>query len=103
MAGMFREGSDGHTAMRALELESASISVAMAVQNLLLSATEQGLGTCVMTGPLIASGAIDRIVQVPDGWKILCIVPVGYPDETPDPTSRKSVDRVLIHPKIGGS
>jgi nitroreductase len=103
LAALFREDSPAHARMTALEQEGAVISVAMAVQNLLLSAADQGLGACVMTGPLIAAESLERLLSVPDGWKILCMVGVGYPDESPGPIRKKTVEQVVIHPKPGGA
>ena len=102
LAALFREQTDTYRRMQELETSGAMISVAMAVQNLVLSATDQGLGTCVMTGPLLAEEAIGRIVAVPPGWRILCLVCVGYPDETPRPIRKKTVDQVLIEHQSGG-
>jgi F420 biosynthesis protein FbiB-like protein len=103
LAALFREDSPAHERMTALEQEGAVISVAMAVQNLLLSAADQGLGACVMTGPLIAVESLERLLSVPDGWKILCMVGVGYPDESPGLIRKKTVEQVVIHPKPGGA
>jgi nitroreductase len=96
MASIFQADSQAHARMRNLELDGAKISTAMAVQNMILCAAEQGVGTCVMSGPLIASESMARVLAVPDGWDILCLVCAGYPDESPEPPRRKSVDQVVI-------
>jgi F420 biosynthesis protein FbiB-like protein len=103
LASLFKEGTSSYNRMQALELKSSVMSVSMAVQNLLLAATDQGLGTCVMTGPLIASEALSRILSVPEGWDLLCMVSVGYSDEEPQPLRKKTVEQVVITPKSGNS
>jgi len=100
VTSMFSEDSPSFARVNALELNGAVISVSMAVENLLLAATDQGLGTCVMTGPLIAVGAINHVLSVPEGWSILCMVCAGYAGESPNPVRRKTVEQVLI--KSGG-
>jgi F420 biosynthesis protein FbiB-like protein len=103
LASFFKEGTASANRMQALELKSSVMSVSMAVQNLLLAATELGLGTCVMTGPLIAADAFARILSVPEGWELLCLVSVGYPDEKPPPLAKKPVDHVVLPPPSGDS
>lgn len=65
------------------------LSVAMAVQNLLLAATALGLGTCVLTAPLLARSAVESALALPAGCEPTCFVAVGYPAETPPPPRRK--------------
>jgi coenzyme F420-0:L-glutamate ligase / coenzyme F420-1:gamma-L-glutamate ligase len=71
------------------------LSVAMAVQNLLLAAHALGLGTCVMTGPLLVPEALAGAVLLPPGFELTCLVAVGYPDESPNPPRRKSLEQFL--------
>ena len=67
---------------------------AAAVQNLLLTATANGLGSCWI-------GAFDEVkvaevIKVPRGVRPIAIVPVGYPAETPRPPPRRRL-RDVIH------
>lgn len=78
-----------------MEKSSGLISVSLALQNLLLRAHELGLGAACMTGPLVAGEAIHEMLSIPPSWKVVALVPVGYPDEEPKPTSRKPVANVL--------
>jgi nitroreductase len=48
-----------------------------------------------MTGPLVAEPALRAILDVPDGWSIVALVPIGRPDEEPKPTDRKPLDKVV--------
>lgn len=101
LASLLKEGTSSYNRMQALELKSSVMSVSMAVQNLLLAATELGLGACVMTGPLLAAEAFARILPIPEGWDLLCLVSVGIPDEEPQPLRKKSVDQVVLTSKTG--
>lgn len=63
-------------------------SCAAAIQNLLLLAYAEGLGTCWMTGPLWIEDEINRFLGVED--KVLvALITVGYPEKIPRPPPRK--------------
>lgn len=81
--------------LETMERDSGLISVSLALQNLLLMVHELGLGATCMTGPLVARQAINHILDIPLSWNVVALVPVGYPDEVPRPTSRKPVGKVL--------
>ena len=68
-------------------------NVAAAMQNLLLVAHAEGLGTCWMTGPVTVATEISRFLGVQD-MTLVAITPMGYPDETPKVPPRKP-DRVV--------
>lgn len=70
------------------------LSTAMAVQNLLLAARCIGLGTCVLTAPLIAQNAINCVFGPPAGYASTCLIALGYADEDPVPPRRKSIEQI---------
>jgi nitroreductase len=70
------------------------LSVAMAVQNLLLAAQALGLGGCVLTGPLLVPEAVTRTLPLPPGYDLTCLVAVGYPAESPPPPRRKTIEQI---------
>ena len=71
------------------------LSVAMAVQNLVLAAHALGLGTCVLTGPLVAQELVVGALNLPAGHAITCLVALGYPAETPPPPRRKNLEHIV--------
>jgi nitroreductase len=73
-------------------------SASAALQNLLLAAHALGLGACWMTGPLIASEALTALLEVPRGWQLVALVPLGYAAEQPSPPPRKPAERLLRRP-----
>ncbi|HET8538469.1 MAG TPA: nitroreductase family protein [Anaeromyxobacter sp.] len=73
----------------------ALASVAAAIENLLLCAHALGLGACWMTGPLVAEEALGRILEVPRGWALSALVPVGAPAEHPAPPPRRPVESLV--------
>jgi nitroreductase len=60
----------------------------MAVQNLLIAATAEGLGTYLRTGGIMSEPAVAELVQLPDGRRIVAIVSVGYPAAPAVPRKR---------------
>ena len=71
------------------------LSVAMAVQNLLLAAQASGLGTCVLTGPLLVRDALAGGLDLPAGHDFTCLVALGHPAESPAPPRRKTVEQIV--------
>ncbi len=79
--------------MRGVRLYSIQ-DAAAATQNLLLSATARGLGSCWV-------GAFDEeqaatVLGLPPGWRPLAMVPLGYPAEAPGARSRKPMEEVVL-------
>ena len=70
------------------------LSSAMAVQNLCLAATALGLGTCILSAPLIAREELLRELDAPPAHEPTCLVALGYPAETPAAPPRKNLDQV---------
>ncbi len=68
-------------------------NVAAVIQNMLLVAHAEGLGTCWMTGPVYVTNQIDRFLGVTN-MTLVAIIPLGYPDETPKVPPRRP-DRVV--------
>jgi nitroreductase len=69
------------------------LSVAMAMQNLLLAAHAMGLGTCVMTAPLLADNLAETL-QVLPGFAITSLIAVGHPEGSFPPPRRKSLEQI---------
>ncbi len=71
------------------------LSVAMAVQNLLLAAQALGLGTCVLTGPLLVQDALVGALDLPARHDLTCLVALGHPAESPAPPRRKTIEQIV--------
>jgi nitroreductase len=71
------------------------LSVAMAVQNLLLAAQALGLGTCVLTGPLLVRDALVGALDLPAGHDLTCLVALGHAAESPTPPRRKTLEQIV--------
>lgn len=62
----------------------------IACQTLCLSAWEQGLGTCIMG--LYDEEKLRQILSVPAETVITAVIPMGYPDISPEAPKRKLVE-----------
>ena len=63
-------------------------------QNMMLVAQSLGLGTCIQTGPIgflttnEKAKAFRDSLDIPEGYKLLYVISIGYPDEQPDAKPR---------------
>ncbi|MFH2059949.1 MAG: nitroreductase family protein [Pseudomonadota bacterium] len=59
----------------------------------ILKAQEQGLGTCILTAPMIFIRNMDFLINEKD-LIIKCFVTAGFADEKPDPKKKLSIEDV---------
>jgi nitroreductase len=69
-------------------------SAAAAVATMLLAFHQMGLGAVWLGAPLMAKKKIETILNVPSSLSLICLVAVGYADESPQ-KERKPVDQIL--------
>ncbi|MFC2001338.1 nitroreductase family protein [Chloroflexota bacterium] len=73
--------------------------VALAMQNLVLAAHSLGLAT-VHVGRFDARKAAS-VLGVPEGFCVVEMTPLGYPDQVRDPRSRKELAEIVFYDKYG--
>ncbi|HEY87945.1 MAG TPA: nitroreductase [Dehalococcoidia bacterium] len=73
--------------------------VALAMQNLVLAAHSLGLGT-VHIGFFDAKKAAS-ILEVPDGFCVVEMTPLGYPDQEPEARPRKELSEIVSYESYG--
>jgi nitroreductase len=61
----------------------------MATANLMLAAESLGLGTYLKTGGIMRDPAVITLSRVPDGFRIVAIVSLGFPADSAPPRRRK--------------
>ncbi len=69
-------------------------STAAAVTTMLLVFHHMGLGAVWLVSPIQAKKEIEAILKVPSNMDLICLIAVGYPDESSQ-KDRKPVDEVL--------
>ena len=63
-------------------------------ENMMLAAQTLGLGTCIQTGPIRFLTTDEKAktfrdsLDIPEGYKLLFVISIGYPDEQPDAKPR---------------
>jgi len=73
--------------------------VALAMHNLTLAAHGLGLGT-VHIGSFDAV-KVAKILGVPEGYAVVAMTPLGYPDEEPKARPRKELAEIVFYDKFG--
>jgi nitroreductase len=71
------------------------VDVTIAMEHLALAATAEGLGTCWI-------GAFDQdqvreVLGIPESVKVVAVMTLGYPADSPRPKSRKPVAEIVCY------
>lgn len=74
--------------------ERAGRDVTIASQNLILRATELGLGTCYVGW--MNKPRAKEVLGIPVRFVVPYVITVGYPDEAPDARERKDKEEVVL-------
>lgn len=73
--------------------------IGLAGGQMMLQAKALGLGTCWIGG--LDRGAIGAVLRLPDDWEVVGILTLGFPDEDPSPTQRKTLPDVVHYDLFG--
>ncbi|GIV85358.1 MAG: nitroreductase [Candidatus Roseilinea sp.] len=80
----------------AAERWMAGQAVAAALQNILLAATDLGLGACWMCAPLFCPQAVVQTLGLPSDWEPQALITLGYPADAGTPRDRRRVEEVTL-------
>jgi len=72
----------------------ADVDVAIAMDHLVLAATDEGLGTCWIGA--FDPAAARTVLGLPDGVEPVAMTPLGYAADSPRPKRRKPLEQ-LVH------
>lgn len=70
-----------------------SFNAAIAVDHMILAATDEGLGTCWVGW--FERDVVRKILDISTNYEIPILVPIGYPDEKPDARPRKAISEIV--------
>lgn len=73
------------------------IDCSIALSFMLLEAEELGLGMCWLGA--FKADEVQRILEVPNNYKIFAVVPIGYPARSGSKTSRKDMKDLVVYNK----
>ena len=71
------------------------VDMGIAMEHVMLAATEVGLGTCWI-GLHFDEQTVKETLQIPDKYQVVAITPLGYPDEQPSPKTRKTTEEIVF-------
>ena len=73
---------------------NGTMNVTIATEHMILAAHELGLGTCWVRA--FDASKVADILGLPEEVTVLCLLPLGFPDEAPKPRPRKALEDILI-------
>lgn len=69
------------------------IDLAIATDHMTLQAVEEGLGTCWIGA--FHEAKAKEILGIPEGVRVVALLPLGYPTKVPPPTSRRRIEEIV--------
>jgi nitroreductase len=72
-----------------------AVDLAIAMTNITLAATAHGLGTCWIGS--FDQEEVKRVLQIPAQYKVVELMPLGYPAENPPAKPRKAFNEVVSY------
>ncbi len=79
-------------------MSSFSVDLAIALEHIILAATNEGLGTCWIGA--FTEKKVKDILGVPEGARVVALTPIGYPAERAAATSRKRLTKIVSYEKF---
>jgi nitroreductase len=73
--------------------------VMTAVEHMVLQAWELGYGTCWIGA--FTQKETKSLLEIPEAMNVICLLPVGVPDQSPDPRGRHPVEEIFHDGKYG--
>lgn len=70
-----------------------TIDLSIALSFMMLEAAELGLGTCWLGS--FYEDKVKEVLNLPEGYRVVAMTPLGYPDENPAQRPRKSIEEIV--------
>ena len=71
----------------------AVVDTTIAMQNMVIAAWSLGIGSCWVGG--CNEKEIKKLLKIPDKWKFVALLTLGYPAEQPKPRKKKQVEKLF--------
>lgn len=75
-----------------------AVDLAIAIDHMTLTATEEGLGTCWVGA--FSQEKVKKILEIPEEYKVVILLPLGFPADTPGIKSRKNIEDIVCYEKF---
>ena len=77
------------------DVPAYAVDLSIAVDHITLAAVDEGLGTCWIGA--FSQDATRIILNVPSKYKIVALMPMGFPKQPGKPKQRKSLDEIVCY------
>ena len=74
---------------------SYAVDLAIAVDHMTLIAVDEGLGTCWIGA--FSQEEVRQILNIPKQYKVVALLPLGFPADSPGAKSRKSLEEIVSY------
>lgn len=103
IACLTMEEMDKYPDKRRQRIENAMAiqSVAAAIENMLLAAHAEGLGSCWFCAPLFCQDVVRKILEIPPHVEPQALVTLGFPAEEPKAPPRKPLEEIVYRDRWG--
>ena len=76
----------------------AVVDTTIAMQNMVIAAWTLGIGSCWIGS--CSEKKVKELLQIPNKWKVVALVTLGYPAEQPKPKKKKSFEDLFSFNKF---
>lgn len=80
------------------EVPSYAVDLAIAVDHMTLTAAEEGIGSCWIGS--FSQEEAKKILGIPEHYKIVALLPLGYPADEDREKSRKELKEIVCYDKF---
>jgi len=80
------------------EVPAHAVDVAIALDHLTLAAVEENLATCWIGA--FNQEEVKRILNIPEKYKVVALMPLGVPNDKPRPKRRKDLKQLVCKEKF---
>lgn len=88
-------GGDPSQFSTASAMQAELCSTSAAIMALLLQAHAEGLGACMMAGPMVAKQEIHALLGIAEPWRMIGAIAIGHPAGDAPARNRKPLERVV--------
>lgn len=74
------------------------VDTTIALQNMVIAAWTMGIGSCWIGD--FKEEKVKELLQIPNKWKVVALIPFGYPAEQPKPKKKKPVTELVSFNKF---
>lgn len=78
-----------------------AVDLAIAFDHITLAAAAEGLGTCWIGA--FKQGEVKKILNIPDQYEVIALMPLGFPNDKPGLKTRKSLKELVCYEKFSES